>query len=389
MDIIAPLDLLTALIRCPSVTPQEGGALALLESVLKPAGFSVQRPVFSEPGTADVENLYARYGTESPFLLFAGHTDVVPTGDVSLWRHDPFAAMVENGEIIGRGATDMKGGIACMVVAALRFIKNNPNFGGSIGFLITGDEEDVAINGTVKLLKWAHERGERFDYCILGEPTNPDQLGEMIKIGRRGSLTGTLTVQGKQGHAGYPHLAHNPIPDLLTLCKALLQPELDQGSSHFSRSNLEITSIDTGNPASNVIPAATSAVFNIRFNDLWTFESLEAELRSRLAKAANGKITYTLAFQPSNAPSFLTEPDAFVGELQQVVQAVTGLKPALSTTGGTSDARFIKDYCPVIEFGGVGKTMHQINESMALADIEPLTTIYEKMAAAFFAKTAS
>lgn len=384
MEMPSPLDLLAELIRCPSVTPHEGGALSLIEGVLKPAGFEVHRPVFSEPGTADVENLYARYGSGKPFLLFAGHTDVVPPGDASLWKHDPFGAVIEGGEIFGRGATDMKSGIACMIVAVLRFIKKYPDFGGSIGFLITGDEEDIAVNGTVKLLRWAYDRGERFDYCILGEPTSPDRLGEMIKIGRRGSQSGTLTVHGRQGHVGYPDLAHNPIPDMIRLAEALISPVLDEGSAHFSRSNLEITSIDTGNPASNVIPASVKAVFNVRFNDRWTFESLQQELRNRLDAVANNGISYILDFWPSNSSSFLTRPDGFAEKLQQAVQSVTGIMPALSTTGGTSDARFIKDYCPVIEFGGVGRTMHQVDESMAVADVEPLTSIYGKMAEAFF-----
>jgi len=384
MAIPSPLSLLEQLIRCPSVTPAEGGALSLIESLLKPAGFSVQRLTFSEPGTDNVENLYARFGTGSPYLLFAGHTDVVPTGDLSLWKHDPFAAVIDDGNIYGRGATDMKGGVACMIVAALRFLEKNPGFSGSVGFLITGDEEGIAVNGTVKLLNWAHEQGERFDYCILGEPTNPDRLGEMMKIGRRGSQSGRLTVHGKQGHVGYPELAHNPVPDMMKLIQALLATPLDHGTEHFGPSNLEVTSVDTGNPATNVIPAKVEAVFNIRFNDLWTGETLQQELDRRLKTAAGSVISYTLDFMPSNATAFLTEPDSFLDSLREVVQSETGILPVLSTSGGTSDARFIKDYCPVIEFGGVGKTMHQINESAPVADIEPLTAIYEKMAEAFF-----
>lgn len=384
MQTPSPLQLLENLIRCPSVTPVEGGALSLIESVLKPAGFDVHRPVFSEPGTADVENLYARYGTGRPFLLFAGHTDVVPPGDISLWKHDPFAAVVEDGEIYGRGATDMKGGIACMMVAALRFLDKNPDFGGSIGFLITGDEEGVALNGSVKLLDWAHQRGERFDYCILGEPTNPDTLGEMLKIGRRGSLTGSVVVHGKQGHVGYPHLARNPIPGMVKLLQSLLEQPLDQGTEHFSQSNLEVTSVDVGNPASNVIPASARAVFNIRFNDLWDPQTLEAEIRHRLSTAAGESIFFTATFEPTNAVAFLTKPDAFVARFQQAIEEETSVKPVLSTTGGTSDARFIKNYCPVIEFGLAGKTMHQIDERTSVDDLERLTAIYEKIASIYF-----
>src|SRR4051812_2608593 len=267
---LSPLALARNLIRCPSVTPQEGGALDLIAQVLGDAGFEVHRPMFSDNGTPDVENLYARWGTGHPHLLFAGHTDVVPPGDTSRWRHDPFGAVVERGELHGRGAVDMKGGIACMMAAALSFLQDRPEFSGSVGFLITGDEEGTAINGTVKLLDWAKERGERFDHCILGEPTNPNQLGDMIKIGRRGSLTGRVIVQGTQGHVAYPHLADNPIRGLLRLLDALLAEPLDGGTEHFDASNLEVTTIDVGNPATNVIPAEARATFNIRFNDLWT-----------------------------------------------------------------------------------------------------------------------
>lgn len=384
MQTLSPLQILENLIRCPSVTPVEGGALSFIESVLKPAGFEVHRPIFSEPGTADVENLYARYGTGRPYLLFSGHTDVVPPGDVALWKHDPFSAVVEDGEIYGRGATDMKGGIACMMTATLRFLAKNPNFGGSIGFLITGDEEGVAINGSVKLLDWAHQRGERFDYCILGEPTNPEKLGEMLKIGRRGSLSGSILVHGKQGHVGYPHLARNPIRGMVKLLHSLMEPPLDEGTEHFSHSNLEVTTVDVGNPASNVIPASARAVFNIRFNDLWDPQSLEVEIRRRLNDAADETVSFTATFEPTNAVAFLTKPDAFVTRIQQAIEKETGVKPVLSTTGGTSDARFIKNYCPVVEFGLVGKTMHQLDERTNIDDLERLTAIYEKIAGIYY-----
>jgi succinyl-diaminopimelate desuccinylase len=380
----SPLALAQALLRCPSVTPQEGGALSLMAQVLGDAGFEVHRPVFSEAGTPDVENLYARWGTGRPYLLFAGHTDVVPPGDASRWTHDPFGGAIENGELYGRGAVDMKGGIACMMAAALSYLSDNPGFSGSIGFLITGDEEGPAVNGTVKLLDWAKARGERFDHCILGEPTNPGQLGDMIKIGRRGSLTGKLTVHGKQGHVAYPHLADNPIRGMLRLLDALMGAPLDGGTEHFDASNLEVTTIDVANPASNVIPAEARATFNIRFNDTWSPETLEAELRRRLREAAGNAVRYTLAMEPTNAVSFLTPPDRFVTFMMDAIEAETGRRPKLSTTGGTSDARFIKNACPVVEFGLVGQTMHQVDERVALADLDRLTAIYRKVLDAYF-----
>jgi succinyl-diaminopimelate desuccinylase len=294
--------------------------------------------------------------------------------------------VVEGGELYGRGAVDMKGGIACMAAAALALLRDRPDFAGSIGFLITGDEEGPAVNGSVKLLQWAHERGERFDHCILGEPTNPDRLGDMIKIGRRGSLTGRLQVHGRQGHVAYPHLAENPIRGLLRLLDALQAEPLDGGTAHFGASNLEVTTIDVGNPASNVIPAEARAVFNIRFNDLWTPESLEAELLRRLHGAAGNTVRYTLTVAPTNAVAFMTEPDAFVGFMADAIQAETGLRPALSTTGGTSDARFIKSYCPVVEFGLVGQTMHQVDERVPVADLERLTAIYRGVLERYFGR---
>ena len=379
------LDLAQALIRCPSVTPEDAGALGVVAGALAEAGFTVERPVFSEAGHPDTPNLFARIGREGPCLAFAGHTDVVPTGETAAWRHDPFGAVIEGGMLYGRGAADMKGGVACMMAAALAFVeKRGGAFPGSIAFLITGDEEGPAVNGTVKLLDWARARGERFDHCVLGEPTNPGTLGEMIKIGRRGSLTGKLTVLGRQGHVAYPHKAENPIPGLLRLTTALIAEPLDGGSAHFDASNLEFTTIDVGNAATNVIPATARAVFNIRFNDDWTADSLGAEIRRRLDKAAGNSVRYLLDLQPSNSPAFLTRPNAFVDLVSEAIRAETGLTPVLSTTGGTSDARFIKDVCPVIEFGLVGETMHQVDECVAVADIERLTAIYGRVLDAYF-----
>ena len=381
----SPLALAQALIRCPSVTPEEGGALAFLAHRLAQAGFSVERPVFSDVGTPDIQNLYARIGTGHPVLVFAGHTDVVPPGEEAAWTQGPFSGAVADGFLYGRGAVDMKGGIACMLAATLDFLeRRGPDFGGSIAFLITGDEEGPAVNGTVKLLQWAKDRGERFDHCLLGEPTNPDTLGEMIKIGRRGSLTGRITVHGRQGHVAYPHRAENPIPGLLRLASALIAEPLDGGTAHFDASNLEFTTIDVGNPATNVIPASAKAVFNVRFNDDWTAETLGAEIQKRLAAAAGNAVRFSLDLQPSNSPAFLTQPDAFVDLVAEAIQAETGRLPALSTTGGTSDARFIKDACPVIEFGLVGRTMHETDERVAVADLDRLTAIYGRVLERYF-----
>ncbi len=378
------LDLCRALIQCPSVTPADAGALGLIERVLGQAGFETHRVSFSQEGYPDTPNLYARIGTGAPCLLFAGHTDVVPPGDASAWRFDPFSAEIAEGMIWGRGATDMKGGVAASIAASLAHIRKHGMGKGSIAFLITGDEEGPAVNGTVKLLDWAQARGEHFDHCILGEPTNPDALGDMIKIGRRGSLSGRLTIQGKQGHVGYPLLADNPVHHMLRLCAALLATPLDGGTPHFDPSNLEITTLDVGNPAVNVIPAQAKAAFNIRFNDLWTPATLEAALRARLAAAA-GSAHYTLEMAPTNAHAFLTQPGPFVDMVARAIEAETGRSPVLSTTGGTSDARFIKNVCPVVEFGLIGKTMHAVDERIAVADLEALTAIYGRVLAAYFA----
>ncbi|MCW6510198.1 succinyl-diaminopimelate desuccinylase [Lichenifustis flavocetrariae] len=382
---LSPVDLLGDLIRCPSVTPTEGGALQLLAGLLAEAGFSVERPTFSEPGLPDVQNLYARLGTASPCLVFAGHTDVVPPGDLGGWRHPPFSGEIADGMIYGRGACDMKGGVAASVAAVLAYIDRHGPPPGSIAFLITGDEEGPAVNGTPKLLAWAEARGERFDHCLLGEPTNPDALGDMIKIGRRGSLSGSVTVQGRQGHVAYPHRAENPIPPLLHLLQALLATPLDGGTPYFDPSNLEIVSVDVGNPSTNVIPAQATGRFNIRFNDLWTPETLEAELRRRLSVAGQTART-TLDLHPCNALAFLTSPGDFTSLVAEAVTAETGRQPALSTTGGTSDARFIVSHCPVVEFGLVGQTMHAVDEAVSLADVEALTRIYERVLAVYFSR---
>ncbi len=380
-----PVALAQALIRCPSVTPAEGGALAVLERVLAPAGFAVARPVFSAPGTPDVENLFATIGSGTPHLVFAGHTDVVPPGPPELWRHPPFAAVVEDGVLYGRGAADMKGGVAAFLAAALDF-RAAAHRRGTLSFLITGDEEGPSVNGTVKLLAFAAERGHRFDAAIVGEPTNPDTLGEAIKVGRRGSLSGTIRVVGRQGHVAYPHLADNPLPRLVALLAALGSGPLDGGTDRFQPSNLELTSVDVGNGAFNVIPAVATARFNIRFNDLWTAAKLEALVRARLDGATPaGAAAYHLTLEPALSGVFLTRADALIAPLSAAIAEVTGRTPELSTSGGTSDARFLKDYCPVVEFGLVGRTMHQANEHVAVADLIALTRIYRGFLERFFA----
>ncbi|OQP84925.1 succinyl-diaminopimelate desuccinylase [Rhizobium rhizosphaerae] len=397
MSATDPIANLAALIRCPSVTPAEGGALAALEEQLRPLGFTVDRIVSSTPDTPDIENLYARLGTEGPHLMFAGHTDVVPPGDAALWRHPPFSATIEDGMLHGRGAVDMKGGIACFVAAIARLLAEGRKLPGSVSLLITGDEEGPAINGTPKLLNWAVARGERWDACLVGEPTNPDRLGDMIKIGRRGSLSGIVTVTGVQGHAAYPHLADNPVRGILALARALMDPPLDTGTENFQPTNLEVTSIDVGNPATNVIPASATARFNVRFNDTWTADSLKDELIRRLDAAARDEalrpgrapVSYSLTFAERPSHVFLTRNDRLISTLSSAVEGVTGHVPALSTTGGTSDARFIKDHCPVVEFGLVGQTMHMVDERVAVADLEVLTQIYMRFVESWFADAAA
>ena len=383
MSTISPTALLQSLVACNSVTPLEGGALDALQKVLTPLGFKIDRPVFSDINTPDIENLYARRGTSGPHLMFAGHTDVVPTGDTEKWTHGPFSGAIENGVLYGRGAVDMKGGIACFIAALARIKANGITLPGSVSLLITGDEEGPAINGTVKLLEWAKARGENWDAALVGEPTNPEAIGDMIKIGRRGSISGQITVHGKQGHVAYPHLADNPARGIVALCAALMASPLDDGSADFQPSNLEVTTIDMGNNASNVIAAEARASFNIRFNDHWSQAALKGEIQSRLANVASG-IGYTLDWKSSPSDVFLTRDEKLVATLSGSIKTVTGRTPKLSTTGGTSDARFIKNYCPVVEFGLVGQTMHQIDERVAVSDLEQLTAIYERFICDWF-----
>jgi succinyl-diaminopimelate desuccinylase len=384
---LSALEIARALIRCRSVTPEDGGALPYLRDLLAGAGFAAELVTFDAVGTPAVLNLAARFGGGRPNLVFAGHTDVVPPGDAARWRFDPFAAEIADGELWGRGACDMKGGVAAAAAAAVRFIARK-RFQGSISFLITGDEEGPAINGTVKLLDWALARGELYDHCILGEPTCVSALGDTIKHGRRGSLNGRLTIHGRQGHVAYPQIAENPIRALAPVLAALLAPPLDQGNADFQPSNLEVVSVDVGNPAANVIPGEVRLAFNVRFNDLWSPESLAAEIARRVGAAAGGART-TLAFEPTNAVAFLTRPGPFTDLVAAAVLDVTGRRPELSTGGGTSDARFIKNACPVVELGLVNATIHAVDERVALDDLEALSRIYERALELYFAKFAS
>lgn len=386
-------DILQDLIHCPSVTPDEGGALTVLQSLLEPVGFEVARPSFEDVDTPTIENLYATIGSGTPHFVFAGHTDVVPPGDLSAWTHGPFEGEIENNILYGRGAVDMKGGIACFAAAALGFVQEKPDFKGRISFLITGDEEGPAVNGTAKLLQWCAERGAQFDHCIVGEPTNPAAMGDAIKIGRRGSISGRLTVTGIQGHVAYPHLSDNPVRSIVGLLGALMNPPLDHGNERFQPTNLEVTSIDAGNETSNVTPASISALFNVRFNDEWTPQTIAGELKRRLDQAVTDNlfrssdknpISYDLAFIGNLSDSFLTRSEALIDALSNAVESETGRKPELSTGGGTSDARFIKNYCPVVEFGLVGQTMHQVDECVDLADVDQLTKIYRRFLDSYF-----
>jgi succinyl-diaminopimelate desuccinylase len=379
------LEIARALLRFPSVTPADCGALPYLRDLLAPAGFVAELVTFEAPGTPAVLNLYARFGSARPNLAFAGHTDVVPPGDKARWRFDPFSAEIADGQLWGRGACDMKGGVAASVAAALRFIAKGA-FAGSISFLLTGDEEGPAVNGTVKLIDWALAKGERFDHCILGESTSVEAVGDTIKHGRRGSRNGRIAIRGRQGHAAYPHIADNPIRALAPVLTALFSPPLDQGDADFEPTNLEVVSVDVGNPAFNVIPGELRLRFNIRFNDLWTPESLAAEIKRRVAAADQGGRA-TLVFEPTNAVAFLTKPGQFTDLVAAAVQDVTGRTPSLSTGGGTSDARFIKNACPVVELGLVNATIHAFDERVKLGDLEALSQIYERVMERYFHPT--
>ena len=375
-----PIELTKTLINCRSVTPENDGAIEQVSHWLEEIGFKSEILNFEEEGTASIKNLWSKMGSKGPTICFAGHTDVVPTGNIDEWSSDPFDANEVNDKIIGRGAADMKGSIASFISATNRFVKEYPDFPGSIGFIITGDEEGCAINGTKKILTWMKSNNISFDDCIVGEPTNPNSLGEMIKIGRRGSVNGVITVKGVQGHVAYPHLADNPIPKLIKILENLINQKLDDGTEHFQPSNIEITSIDIGNTATNVIPKEASANFNIRYNDIFDRKKIEEEVHNRIRSL---NYDYSIKFEHSG-DSFLTSPGKLTKNLSKIIEDQTGNTPELSTSGGTSDARFIKDYGNVVEFGLIGATMHKVDESASIKDIKNLTEIYYQLLKKYF-----
>ncbi|RCL03516.1 MAG: succinyl-diaminopimelate desuccinylase [Candidatus Tokpelaia sp. JSC161] len=380
----SPVFLLKELIRFPSVTPRDGGAISFLENVSEALGFTVERPIFRDPSTEAIENFYAKCGNTGPSLMFAGHIDVVPPGDEE-WTYPAFSGEIVKGFLYGRGAVDMKGGLACFLAAVAR--QRSTLKKGRISLLISGDEEGLAINGTVKLLRWAEEKGEAWDAALLGEPTCKDSIGDTIKVGRRGSLSGVLRINGRQGHVAYPDLAYNPIPVLITFLRELLDKPFDEGTKHFKATNLEIINMDSFNKTTNLIPYRAEACFNIRFNDLWSSEQLMIEIENRLSRAAKVAFfsDYSLSWLPNPADVFITyNNDEILLKLSNAIFEVIGKKPRMSTAGGTSDARFIKDYCPVVEFGLVGKTMHRTNECVDLNDLETLTAIYQNFIRRFF-----
>mgnify|MGYP001334709403 FL=1 len=376
---ISELKLAKDLIRKPSITPKDAGAINLLAKNLRSIGFNCKIINFK-----NIKNLYAKLGKSSPNFCYAGHTDVVPPGNIKNWTTNPFKPIVRNNKLIGRGANDMKASIACFVAAVSRFKNENKNFKGSISLLITGDEEGIAVNGTKRLIKYLKRKREKINFCIVGEPTNPNKLGEMIKIGRRGSLTGRLTIIGSQGHVAYPHRANNPSNTLIKILKKIKDLKLDKGTKNFQPSNLEVTKINIDNHADNVIPGSADAVFNIRFNDKHTSSSLKNKL-NKIFKAVTkaNKSRFKITYEVSGE-AFLTKPNKTTYMVQNIVKKVTGLKPKLSTSGGTSDARFIKNIAPCLEFGLVGKTMHKIDESVSVSDLKKLTKIYKNILVSYF-----
>ena len=374
-----PVNMLQQLVRCPSVTPHEAGALTTVQTWLEAAGFNSNRLAFAE-----VDNLFSRIGTSAPHLCFAGHTDVVPQGDETIWSSPPFAAEIRDGYMYGRGTTDMKASVAAFAAAACDFLRENPRFKGSISFLITNDEEGPAINGTVKVLQWMKDQGHIPDHCLVGEPSCVDQLGDTIKIGRRGSLSFIVTCEGKQGHAAYPHKADNPIPKLARLIERLSEKPLDNGNGHFDPSSLAFTSFDVGNPAGNVIPSKAVLKFNIRYSTEHDYDSLKALVNGHIEKLYEEMGgTWSVVFT-EGAEAFITEPGAFVGLVQDAIADETGIAAKLSTSGGTSDARFIKDYCPVLEFGPTNATIHQTDERISIAELQATTRIYRRIIEKYF-----
>ena len=384
MAVIKDLQLAKDLIKFPSITPNDAGAISFLSKKLKRLGFSCKILKFKDKRSKPIKNLYARFGKKRPNLCYAGHTDVVPPGNLRDWTVDPFKPSVKKNYLIGRGANDMKSSIACFVSAVSIFLEKSPKFNGSISFLITGDEEGYAINGTKKVVDYLKRRGEKIDFCIVGEPTNPKKLGEMIKIGRRGSLSGNIEIFGSQGHVAYPHLSINPINALVKICKALKEKKLDNGNKNFQPSNLEFTSINVDNKAYNVIPSRARAQFNVRYNNLHTSSSLKKKINIAVKNLCKKykckfKINYMI-----NGESFLTKPDKTILMAKKIIKKITKINPKFSTTGGTSDARFIKKIAPCLEFGLVNKTMHRVDECVSLSDLKKLTKIYNNILVEYF-----
>ncbi len=384
MTIINELQLSKDLIRFPSVTPKDLGAISFLSKKLKKLGFNCKIFEFKGRGSKPVKNLYARIGKKGPNLCYAGHTDVVPPGNLKDWTVNPFKPIVRKNYLIGRGANDMKSSIACFVAAVSQFLQIKRKFNGSISLLITGDEEGYAINGTKKVVDYLKKKREKINFCIVGEPTNPNKLGEMIKIGRRGSLSGKIEISGTQGHIAYPHLSNNPINTLVSVCKKLKEKKLDKGNKNFQPSNLEFTSINVDNKAHNVIPARVRAQFNIRYNNLHTASSLKKKINFIVKKISNkNKCKFKIDFI-ENGDAFLTKPGKTIFMARKIIKKITRKNPKFSTTGGTSDARFIKNISPCLEFGLVNKTMHKVDECVSLSDLKKLTKIYNHILVEYF-----
>ena len=384
MTIIDELQLSKDLIRFPSITPIDAGAISFLSKKLKKLGFNCKILEFKDKGSAPIKNLYARIGKKGPNLCYAGHTDVVPPGSIKDWTVNPFKPSIKKNYLIGRGANDMKSSIACFVAAVSQFLQKKQRFNGSISFLITGDEEGYAINGTKKVVDYLKRKKEKIDFCIVGEPTNPKKLGEMIKIGRRGSLSGKIEITGAQGHIAYPHLSRNPINTIVSICKKLKERKLDKGNKNFQPSNLEFTSINVDNKAHNVIPARARAQFNIRYNNLHTSSSLKKKINLIVKKISKkNKCKYRIDYITSGE-AFLTKPEKTIFMAKKIIKKITRINPKFSTTGGTSDARFIKKIAPCLEFGLVNKTMHKVDECVSLTDLKKLTKIYNDILIEYF-----
>ena len=384
MKTLNQLQLAKELIRFPSITPVDAGIMKFLEKKLKRLGFKTKTLEFKERGFKPVKNLYARYGNKSPNFCYAGHLDVVPPGNIKDWTTNPFKPSIKKGHLIGRGANDMKGSIAAFISAASTVLSKNKKFNGSISLLITGDEEGDAVNGTKKVVEFLRKKREKIDFCLVGEPTNPNVLGEMIKIGRRGSLTGKLIIFGLQGHVAYPSRANNPSTIIVNILKELKEIQFDKGTRDFQPTNLEVTRININNTADNVIPATAEATFNIRFNDKHSSNSLKKKLNKIFKKMTKKhKSKFKIEYRVSGE-AFLTKPNKTTFMIQNIIKKITKLKPKLSTTGGTSDLRFIRNICPGLEFGLVGKTMHKVDEAVSLNDLKNLTKIYESILKNYF-----